>query len=359
MRLMNLHVLAITLCSIIHPCQSSFIKAFYDYFTVEEVPEEFDDVVPKMIRDSILSGEIKKYLKQENINKIFEEGGRRKLMRQNETVEFKLRPCDEEIYTFTSDEVREIMKDYLGMAIGSEGIPFQRTVEKWIERRWKYGLKAYKICASCADFRETYSGEGEGSNAFDEYCAEDIYGADETHSGLLHIPVDDDGEFLEISSKLAIWNRWVEFHATECPSEQFHNGTDWGSNFEEFDRWGYTPSGFLTAPLGVVSLLPDYLGFCESYKMDGAPANKKGYQTGIVPLVLKARDFFVEEQSEGKTTLNNEVVSSGFSEGGMTALVVGWALDTLGFDVRTQAGGSAIDHKSKDGLFNYYGKSIL
>lgn len=243
----------------------------------------------------------------------------------------EVRPCDELILTLTPTDVRRLMKMHKDLLL-DQNFPYQEEIENWIDRKWMYGMKAYKICSSCADLRETYSSEA----SFDSYCGEGKYGADVNVSGLLTIPIDEDGEFIKMKSNIALWNRWLEWEATECPTEQLPNSSDWGDLTEEFDDRGFVSTSLFTTGVGVVPLLPDYIGFCESFQLFGAPAIKSAYQAGIVPLVLKARDFFVEEITAGKPKLSNYVGSSGYSEGAVSAIAAGDALHELGFRVRIQ-----------------------
>lgn len=333
----------------------------------------FDDEFSKRIVSMLFSGEIYQYINHKNAMRFIspptEEAvniKHQKLLNNsyfkssNSTDSLTLRPCNELIYTLNSSDVPRLMYDYKEMLKGNISLPFENQLDAWINRTWTYGMKAYKVCASCTEFRETYQGAGDGTlNSFDSYCSEGKYGADLNVSGLLLIPIDDDGDFIEMESNLAIWNRFLEWQATDCPSEQFPNTSFWDLTPEEFENRGLVSMGLFTGGLGLVTLLPDFIGFGEAYHIHGGPGIKEVYQTGIVPLVLKARDQFVQEVSEGKARLSNYVVSSGYSEGAMPAIVSGDALHELGFKVRTQAGGGAVDHSSTKGMFYLFGKSNI
>ena len=349
---------------------SSITSSIENLFTNDETGG-FDDDVPRMLESMILSGEIERYIDPKAIENMFDPTRRltaqmnrrlqshpfnntnTTLINTNKTLD--LRPCDELIFTFSPEEVRKIMKVYFEGLLG-EGMPLLIPVNAFIDIRYKSGFAAYKICASCEEVRGKYGGMG----TFDSYCGEGKHGADTNVSGLLYIPVDENKEFKECESNLAVWNRWIEWFAKECPSEQFFNGTDWGDNVEEFESKGYAPAGFLTAGIGVVTLLPDYMGFGESYRIPKGPGIKSVYQTGIVPLVLKARDTFVEEVTGGRTKMSNYVITSGYSEGAQPAVATGLALDELGagLRIRTQAGGGALDHVTPKGVLHLFGKCL-
>lgn len=323
--------------------------------------ERYHDDVPNMLESMIRNGDVHKYIdnfKMKEMSLIYE--NRRLESNMVNASLTEVRPCNELIYTLTPSELRQIMTDYIDILLTSS-FPFRDALDKWIERKYVYGIKAYKLCASCDEFRSEYGGSGEtSSNAFDTYCGDGKYAADVNVSGLLTIPIDEDGEFLENdASPLALWSRWVDYNPLACPSEQFHNDTYWGNNIDDFEERGYVPSNFFTAGIGIVTLLPDYVGFGESLLLDPIPATKRGYQTSAVPLVLKAKDFLVNEFTEGKISLSDKVVISGYSEGGMASVVIGNALHDVGFNVRTQTGGGTFDFTSVNSLFNVFLKSRL
>lgn len=80
------------------------------------------------------------------------------------------------------------------------------------------------------------------------------------------------------------------------------------------------------------------------------------YQKGIIPLVLKLRDEYLEEVTDGALSLTNCVTTTGVSEGGIPAIATGSALHELGFNVVTNSGGTGINHKHKYGLSKIYCK---
>lgn len=325
---------------------------------------QYDDDFPKMLESLIHSGEIAEHIHYSKIQDMVLNNERRTsyyhyqhqhqfrhLQEQNTSGLPVLRPCNELIYTLSPTELKRIMFDYSDMLLPANAT-FKNVFEAWVDRTYIYGIKAYKLCASCTEFRETYTEMSDGRRTpFESYCGEGKHGADTDMSGLLTVPINDEGEFVEMESDLAIWSRWVEYHGSECPSEQFHNDTYWGNDIEALDQYGYSPISFLTTGLGIVTLIPDYFGFGESRFLDPTPSNKRGYQVSSVPLVLKARDTFLQEISGGRTSLCDKVISSGYSEGGMASIVTGDALHDLGFQVTTQSGGGSYDFTSVNSIF--------
>ena len=347
---------------------SSIVSTIENFFT-NDATGAFDHDVPRMLESIILSGEIHNYIDPKQIANMFDPSRRltaqinrslqtinmtnTSLINPNKTLD--LRPCDELIFTFSPAELNTLIKTYFKGLLG-DGMPLLTPINAYVDFRFKYGISAYKICASCAELRGKYGGMG----TFDDYCGEGKHGADTNVSGLLYIPVDKNKEFKECESNLAVWNPWKEFFAKECPSEQFFNGTDWGEDVLEFQEQGYTPSGFITAGIGIVSLLPDYVGFGESYRVPKGSGITSVYQTGAVPLILKARDTFVEQITGGKTKITDYIVTSGYSEGAQAAVATSIALDGLGtgLRVRAQAGGGAFDHVTSKGVFHLFGKNL-
>lgn len=332
--------------------------------------EMFDAVLPTMIESAILSGEIGQYINATKVHSSLFSSSKKSSRRRrhleettnetlqtNETVQ-TLRNCNEMIFRFTAEEVKQLVKDYIAVLGGFSDSGIPPAISGFVDRRFKLGIEAHKICASCSEFQESYGGMGDNTygNDFDSYCGADKYGSDANVSGLLYIPVDNDG-YLRKTSNLALWNRWIEFYAKEVPSEQFLANGVWETTQEELENRGFSPVGLLTSGIGTVSLLPDYIGYGESYKYAKGPSIKAMYQKGIVPLVLKLRDSYLSEVTDGLTSLSNYVVTSGYSEGGMPAIVSGSALSELGFRPKTQAGGTPINHISKTGLPSIYLKT--
>ena len=349
---------------------ASIASAIEDFFTNDETGG-FDHDFPRMLESMILNGEIQNHIEPKVIEKMIDPmRGQKQWINSssltdlfnftnlnfsdaNETM--VMRPCDEFIFAFTPEEMRALMRGYFSLILG-DGSPLTLLFNSYIDLRYKFGFAAYKICASCAELRPKYGGMG----TFDSYCGEGKHGADVNVSGLLYIPVDENKDFQDCDSNLAVWHRYLEWRPEDCPSEQFIDSTKWGNEIEDFEAVGFTYAGFLTAGIGIVTLLPDYLGYGESYHVMKGPGVNSIYQIGSVPLILKARDTFVEQITGGKTKLTNYIITSGYSEGAQSAVATGVALDDLGIGlrVRTQAGGGAFDQLSNKGVLHFIGKKL-
>lgn len=251
-----------------------------DYATLIMESSRYDDIIPELIQSAILTGDIEKYIDISHASTMFHTSGidgkngddlrKRKLedVVVNETVQI-LRNCDEMIYKFTGDEVLKFAFDYIVVLGGWETFGIPLPLKFFLTRVFKYGLEAHKICGSCQDFLDDYGGMGDDElygNNFDDYCGADTYGYDAVVSGLLYLPVDDDGNYLRKDSNLALMNRWIEFTAKEVPSEQLEASPVWETTNEAMEARGFSPLGVVTGALGIVTLLPDYIGFGESYR---------------------------------------------------------------------------------------------
>lgn len=251
-----------------------------DYATLIMESSRYDDIIPELIQSAILTGDIEKYIDISHASTMFHTSGidgkngeslrKRKLedVFANETVQ-TLRNCNEMIYKFTGDEVLRFAFDYIVVLGGWEAFGIPLPLKLFLTRVFKYGLEAHKICGSCQDFLDDYGGMGDDElygNNFDDYCGADTYGYDAVVSGLLYLPVDNDGNYLRKDSNLALMNRWIEFTAKEVPSEQLEASPVWETTEEAMEARGFSPVGGVTGAMGIVTLLPDYIGFGESYR---------------------------------------------------------------------------------------------
>ena len=83
-------------------------------------------------------------------------------------------------------------KDLLGAEDENKEEKFQ---ESPLTIETKYGVKAYRICASCKDYNHLIKSNDENieteiQDKFGDYCGEHVYGHNETMTGILFVPVN-------------------------------------------------------------------------------------------------------------------------------------------------------------------------
>jgi len=230
-------------------------------------------------------------------------------------LEAPVRECNELVDRYTRDEALEIINDRI---MNIEGLDdgTKLFVGMVLGSIVQYGVESWKICASCADLDYVED------ESFQEYCGSDAYGSDATVSGILFLPLDGDS-IATGPKKGSIWN-----HPSE--SDSFYVASEgWGSGSKEATQ----NAAFLVASSGVINLVPDYLGYGESYTFYKSYLIKKAYQTSVVPLYLYAQQVLIPQITNCQTQLSNSVVVNGYSEGGYATVAVSYALSMLGFDI--------------------------
>jgi len=116
----------------------------------------------------------------------------------------------------------------------------------------------------------------------------------------------------------------------------WNHGSVANTAFAPSERWGTTDDSVLFQILlssnGYVGISPDYLGYGDSYEYFKSFLVKKAYQTSFVPLWLKAQQIIATETS-CQSELANDVVVTGYSEGGFAAVAISDAMHCMGVNV--------------------------
>ena len=170
---------------------------------------------------------------------------------------------------------------------------------------------------------------------FENFCGRDNYGAvNATFSALMFVPMKDDGEILDGTLKMVI-----DMHPTSIslvPSlmwSLFQNGA-------AVEETLLLQLDGIIASTGQVVLFPDYMGYAENAKeLYKGYTVKKAYETSCVPMAYWAQKY-VSEHSDCSTVISNTVGVKGYSEGGLSAIVLADALFNLGWNIaHVHAGG--------------------
>jgi len=181
--------------------------------------------------------------------------------------------CGDQITTITAGEIQQIATLLLGTVLVGDLAAFGDVALAAIDQAIKYDLKAVKICSSCIETNILTAAESwrsaEGFGSYNTYCNESVYGFDAQHSSVMFLPLDS-GTSLPISGKLrgvvAMHGLLLDNRAS--PSEILPTNLT-----ESLATTG--PEAFFLAVIdflesliasssGVVSLIPDFLGFGES-----------------------------------------------------------------------------------------------
>ncbi|KAL7452583.1 hypothetical protein ACHAWC_004309 [Mediolabrus comicus] len=189
----------------------------------------------------------------------------------------------------------------------------------------KYGVQARKICASCDDY--TFP----GSTCYNDFCGADVYGHSATHSGLLLVPVDDNGAPIQGILHGSLWYHGTEAATCSIPSEQY-------SDFVSGSFIANVLSTILFAGFGTVGIAPDGLGYGESYDHFKGYLVKKAYEASAVVLWSEARKVL---SGMPGIELGCSAVVSGYSEGGYGAAAAPTGLQCIGVDVKRIQMGAA------------------
>lgn len=179
-----------------------------------------------------------------------------------------------------------------------------------------YGVELRSICkASCQDYSDLSSACGS-------------YGATTNHSGLLIIPLQDDGSsgnlsYLPGTRKLLVYGR-----GTRTDSQP---STDWQ---EQRSQSEILSQIVIVALTGGIAVVPDFMGFGSSNGLlTKGYVVRESYATSTLPLIYFTRQWIAEETS-CRTTLSNSVIVQGYSEGGYAAIVIAQSLYDLNWDVQ-------------------------
>eukprot|EP00588_Corethron_pennatum_P020080 CAMPEP_0194320540 /NCGR_PEP_ID=MMETSP0171-20130528/16844_1 /TAXON_ID=218684 /ORGANISM="Corethron pennatum, Strain L29A3" /LENGTH=553 /DNA_ID=CAMNT_0039078103 /DNA_START=74 /DNA_END=1735 /DNA_ORIENTATION=+ len=219
--------------------------------------------------------------------------------------------CNGILGEFSSSELKKIFTDL----VDTLPLPFVTKffIKIYIGSSVKYGVRGMKICSSC----ESFAGKWNHNNGGSDYCGEDVYGYNTVVSGAVYYPIDDKTSKIATGDfKGAFLNRPTKFNDFDVPSEQ-----TLGSEVDSY-------IGLIASSIGSITILPDFLGFGESYKNKKAYIVKESYKTASIPLWFEVNKQVAAMNTQ--TRLSNEVFVAGYSEGGYASVVIGEALHQMG-----------------------------
>eukprot|EP00588_Corethron_pennatum_P005797 CAMPEP_0194282668 /NCGR_PEP_ID=MMETSP0169-20130528/23615_1 /TAXON_ID=218684 /ORGANISM="Corethron pennatum, Strain L29A3" /LENGTH=511 /DNA_ID=CAMNT_0039028063 /DNA_START=183 /DNA_END=1714 /DNA_ORIENTATION=+ len=219
--------------------------------------------------------------------------------------------CNGILGEFSSSELKKIFNDL----VTTLPLDFftKLFVNMYIGSSVKYGVRGMKVCSSCESFAGSWNHDNGGS----DYCGEDVYGYNAVVSGAVYYPIDDKtGKIATGTFKGAFVNRPTKFNDFDIPSEQ-----TLGIEVDSL-------IGLIASSIGSITILPDFLGFGESYRNKKAYIVKQSYKTASIPLWLEVNKNVAAMNTQ--TRLSNEFFVAGYSEGGYASVVIGEALHQMG-----------------------------
>ena len=151
----------------------------------------------------------------------------------------------------------------------------------------QYGFKVMKVCMSCQEAIDLVDVQQVTISA---YCSEDTYGYDATHSALVMIPTNNDGDGTILEGSLrGFGNARSTVHLfKDAPSETWPLGkfgeyilqsaNDNASAFEIYRLMIDYLLPVIATSAGAVSYAPDLIGFGESYLYNRTYLHPTWYQ---------------------------------------------------------------------------------
>jgi hypothetical protein len=238
--------------------------------------------------------------------------------KQHRQIQQQAPPCNEVEETLTLAQ----LSDRLSTAIDTSSTPggFQNSfLRSSFLAKLKYGIEVRRICAGCQDVTSD-------SPVFDEFCGTNVYGSGTLYSGIVMLPLTEQGTVIPGTLKGVL-----EMHTS---SSYFSPSIAGGSTSLE------SLLNAVIASTGNVLLFPDYMGYADSAsEVFKAYIVRTAYETATVPLWLYLQEY-VRERTDCQTALGNAVLTKGYSEGGYSSVVAADVLHRMGVDIiGVQSGG--------------------
>ncbi|KAL3934265.1 MAG: hypothetical protein SGBAC_009978 [Bacillariaceae sp.] len=203
----------------------------------------------------------------------------------------------------------------------------------------KHHVQARKICGSCRNKNDNVDNvdnvdSSTGTAREHEYCVESAYGYNATVSGLLLLPIDEDGELVEgpMTGHIAAHQSLTEtFSQIPSGTSVVNEGSPLFNN-----HW----LSIVAASSGKIAIAPDYLGYGESANFFKSFLIRPAYAMATLPL-WQSTVKMIAEESNCRSYLKPFAYVTGYGEGAYAALSIADALySTLQVQiVKTNVGG--------------------
>lgn len=257
------------------------------------------------------------------------------------------RQCGEIIATLTLSDLETVAKGFVEalLPLSTTLAAFSPVALQFLSGALKYGIQVQKICTSCQQISELYAGEAfvtdtSSDYSFGTFCGSAKYGYGVTTSGLLLLPMDPSTgkPFSQATLRAAIFTHGTTAGSQRAPSGLFPSNFTAAVTQTNNTVLVYTVASLLDiipavigASAGAVGIMPDYIGYGESYQFAKSYLVSSLYQQASVTLWLAARHMLASVAAAGDpcTVLDNVVTVIGYSEGGYAAFSACLAFNQL------------------------------
>jgi len=238
--------------------------------------------------------------------------------------------CNTILDTIPADQIQDFLNGAVDAKFGGDSAASASTtaiLKATISTRSTHGIQVRRVCASCQDFEDIIDHPD-----YQRYCGSQVYGYNQTFSGLLVLPLSQNGgtDFQPGTLPGVVWA-----HPTivNTPPSTSYTGTSSSGQTLIF--------GFMPASMGSPVIMPDYFGYgVSNAKIYKAYVIRQSYETSVIPIWYTAARI-LREESNCQTELANELTVTGYSEGGYSGPIVATALHTLGWNILKVHAGAA------------------
>lgn len=274
------------------------------------------------------------------------------------------RKCNEFIAELSIADLKVVAQAFVGTIFptGSPLAAFAPLVLQALASTLKYPIQVQKICSSCQQIQMQYRGEDflkdNSTHGFATYCGRGKYGSNVVTSGLLLMPVDPaTGKVFTGKLRSGVFTHATTSGSQNGPSSAFPSNLTAELQVSAaqtaqlvFLIIDIIP-GLIGASAGTVLVIPDNIGYGESYEYPKSYLINSLYQQSSMTLWLAARRMlsFSSTPNTPCTELDTAVSVNGYSEGGYSAFSACLAFDSLKLEgskiriLRCQTGGTAFD----------------
>jgi hypothetical protein len=226
--------------------------------------------------------------------------------------------CNTVLATIPAGQIQEFLNTAVDEKYG-EASAATALLKATISTRSIHGIQVRRVCSSCQDFEDTIDHPD-----YQRYCGPQVYGYNQTFSGLLVLPLSQDGS-ADFQPGTLPGLIWAHPTIVNTPPSTSYVGTSSSAETLTF--------GFLPASMGIPAIMPDYFGYgVSNAKVYKGYVIRQSYEASIVPIWYMAARI-LREESNCRTELANALTLTGYSEGGYVGPVIATALHKLGWNI--------------------------
>jgi hypothetical protein len=254
-------------------------------------------------------------------------------------------PCNQEMSeSFTRDQILQVHQFYLNVLLQGNA-DFIQTEMSTLGATQKFGAKIYKLCSSCRDLEERL--KVAPSSLYPPACNASVYGYDAQHSMVVMVPTDDEtGRIVSGHRHRGLLRMHANFGAYEVPTLLWPaDGVQGWLNTVLRDPTNETlvrdfaasVATFIVAmsaaSAGMVSIMPDYLGYGESMRTHNRTVGHIPHYQQAAAVSWRWTQLWLQNVTKGCTVLEDVATVNGFSEGGFGSVASASMFDEMGVRV--------------------------